>query len=384
MVGLAPAIAPRPVRPGLRSADLAAFVELSAAVRPPQPAGMVGHCCGMLAPARQSRPRPAAHDRQAGRAAADGRDSSHPAAETAHRARRAVLGGIGPGPVRAARRGGPDPRRRRSERARRRCGTRGCCRRYAVSAASGRGRAGVTRRLLQAMAGARHGGAEIFFVRLADALQRAGETQRVLVRPDPDRSRTLQEAGVPLAELRFGSLFDIATRTAFRREIAAWRPDIVLTWMSRATAMCPAGDFVHVGRLGGYYDLQYYRRCQHLIGNTRAIVDYAVSQGWPRERAHYPLGNGVIEAGAAGLPVVATAGDGPAALIENGSSGLLVPLPDEPSDGAVALADAMQQIAGDAALRARLAQGGRAAYEASFTEAAVVGRYRAFFDQVAG
>ena len=44
----------------------------------------------------------------------------------------------------------------------------------------------MTRRLLQAMAGARHGGAEIFFVRLAMALQRVGETQQVLVRPDPD------------------------------------------------------------------------------------------------------------------------------------------------------------------------------------------------------
>jgi glycosyltransferase involved in cell wall biosynthesis len=348
----------------------------------------------------------------------------------------------------------------------------------------------VTRRLLQAMAGARHGGAEIFFVRLALALQRVGETQQVLARPDPDRSPALRGAGIPLVELRFGGPFDVATRTAFRREIAAWRPDIVLTWMSRATAMCPTGDFVHVGRLGGYYDLKFYRRCQHLIGNTRAIVDYAVSQGWPRERAHYlpnfvpdprataaapgpavgrtygaplalalgrlhpnkgfdllldalamtdelhlwiagegplrddlarqaerlglggrvrflgwrddvsalmrtadflvcpsrhePLGNVVIEGWAAGLPVVATASDGPAALIEEGRDGLLVPLTGGPDGGAEALAEAMRRIAGDAGLRARLAQGGRAAYEASFTEAAVVGRYRAFFDEVAG
>ena len=56
----------------------------------------------------------------------------------------------------------------------------------------------------------------------------------------------------------------------------------------------------------------------------------------------------------------------------------------ELGDGAVALAGAMQQLAGEAELRAGLAQGGRAAYEASFTEAAVVGRYRAFFDAVAG
>jgi len=81
---------------------------------------------------------------------------------------------------------------------------------------------------------------------------------------------------------------------------------------------------------------------------------------------------------------VATASDGPAALIEQGRDGLLVPLTRESDGAAEALADAMQRIAGDAELRARLAQGGRAAYEASFTEAAIVGRYRAFFDEVAG
>src|SRR5207253_3839285 len=127
-------------------------------------------------------------------------------------------------PVRAARSGGPDPCRRRSTRAQRRYGARGSPRRRPGGAAAGRGRAGVTRRLLQAMAGARHGGAEIFFVRLAAALQRAGETQRLLIRPDPDRSHALYEAGVSLTELRFGGPFDIATRAAFRREIAAWRP----------------------------------------------------------------------------------------------------------------------------------------------------------------
>ncbi len=73
MVGVAAAIAPGPVRPRLRPADLAAVVALFAAVFPARPAGVVGHRAGLLAPARQSRPRPAAHDRQAGRAAADGR-----------------------------------------------------------------------------------------------------------------------------------------------------------------------------------------------------------------------------------------------------------------------------------------------------------------------
>src|SRR5258707_14959482 len=51
MVGVAPAIAPGPVRSRLRSADLAALVGLSAAIPPPRPAGMVGYRPGMLTPA---------------------------------------------------------------------------------------------------------------------------------------------------------------------------------------------------------------------------------------------------------------------------------------------------------------------------------------------
>ena len=128
----------------------------------------------------------------------------------------------------------------------------------------------MSRRLLQAIAGARHGGAETFFVRLAVALERAGEEQRVLIRRDRDRSRRLRAAGVAVAELAFGGRIDVMTRLAFRRQIAAFRPDIVMTWMSRATSLCPRGDFVHVARLGGYYDLKYYRHCDYLIGNKDA------------------------------------------------------------------------------------------------------------------
>ena len=142
-------------------------------------------------------------------------------------------------------------------------------------------------RLLQAMAGARHGGAESFFVRLAIALARAGTAERVLIRGDAARAKALRDGGVEVTELPFGGLLDLATRRGFRRAIADWRPDVVLTWMNRASRLCPQGDFVHVGRLGGYYDLKYYRHCDHLIGNTRDIVAYLVAQGWPKERAHY-------------------------------------------------------------------------------------------------
>jgi glycosyltransferase involved in cell wall biosynthesis len=338
-------------------------------------------------------------------------------------------------------------------------------------------------RLLQAMAGARHGGAEAFFVRLALALQRAGEEQRVLIRSDAERSAVLRRGGVDVVELRFGGPLDIGTRLGFRRAISGYRPDVVLTWMNRATSLCPRGDFVHVARLGGYYDLKYYRRCDHLIANTRDILAYLVAEGWPEKRAHYlpnfvaaealppvsrrslatpedaplalalgrlhpnkgfdtllaalaavpelhlwlagegelrpalesqadalglrprlrflgwrddvaallaaadllvcasrrePLGNVVIEAWAAGIPVVAAAGEGPRALIKDGETGLLVAI-----DDAAALAEAMRRVAGDAALARRLAAAGRAAYAAEFAEARVVALYREFLARLA-
>jgi glycosyltransferase involved in cell wall biosynthesis len=338
-------------------------------------------------------------------------------------------------------------------------------------------------RLLQAMAGARHGGAEAFFVRLAIALQRAGQEQQLLIRHDADRAAALRRGGVELRELPFAGRLDVATRLGFRRAVASYRPEVVLTWMNRATMLCPRGDFVHVARLGGYYELKYYRRCHHLIGNTIDIVAYLERQGWPKERAHYlpnfvsaataapaaraslatpedaplvlalgrlhrnkgfdtlltalvevpgaylwlagegelrdtlarqarllglesrlrflgwsddtaallaaadllvcpsrrePLGNVVIEAWAAGVPVVATASEGPLALIDDDETGRLVPIDDAP-----ALAVALREVLADPALATRLAEAGRAAYEAEYSEARVVTLYRDFLEQVA-
>jgi glycosyltransferase involved in cell wall biosynthesis len=336
------------------------------------------------------------------------------------------------------------------------------------------------------MAGAEHGGAEAFFERLVAALHRSGLEQKVLIRRNARRAALLRDQGVDVSELPFGGSFDFATRREFQRHIDAYAPRVVLTWMNRATKHCPAskGRFAHVGRLGGYYDLKYYRRCDHLIGNTEDIVAYLAAQGWPPERAHYlpnfvaaekasalprarfdtpaeaplvvalgrlhpnkafdvlldamarlpraylwlagegplrealaaqadrlgigervrflgwrddagavyaaadvfacpsrhePLGNVVIEAWAQGAPVVAAASQGPAKLVADGESGLLAP-PDDPD----ALAAAIGRVLVDKSLAGRLAAGGRAAFEASFTEAAVVARYRAFFDKVAG
>jgi glycosyltransferase involved in cell wall biosynthesis len=137
------------------------------------------------------------------------------------------------------------------------------------------------------MAGAEEGGAEEFFVRLVLALNRVGLEQRVVIRRDARRAERLAQGGVAPVELPFGGWFDVRTRPALRRQIAEFRPDVVLSWMSRATRHCPSGGFVHAARLGGYYDLKYYRRCEYLIGDTRDIVAWCVAQGWPGDRVRY-------------------------------------------------------------------------------------------------
>lgn len=144
-------------------------------------------------------------------------------------------------------------------------------------------------RVLQTMAGAEFGGAEAFFVRLAIALEQSGVEHRAIIRENKARVQLLKEGGVSPVQLPFGGALDFRTGMMISREIRNFKPDVVLTWMNRATKLTPAGKgkFVKVARLGGYYDLKYYRDCDHLVGNTQDIVDYLVKEGWPADRAHY-------------------------------------------------------------------------------------------------
>ncbi|MGE0746523.1 MAG: glycosyltransferase [Rhodospirillales bacterium] len=342
-------------------------------------------------------------------------------------------------------------------------------------------------RVLHAIAGGEVGGAEAFFVRLVRALAGAGIEQFVVMRPNPARAAGLAAAGVPAAEARFGGAFDLATAGAIARAGEAFRPDVMLAWMSRAARFAARARRrappVLAARLGGYYKLKYYQGCDHLIGNTPDIVGWIVGQGWPKDRVHFlpnfvddaalppiaraavgtpadapvilalgrlhrnkgfdvllhalpyvpgavlwiagegperealmtladelriadrvrflgwrddvaallaaadllccpsrhePLGNVVIEAWAHRRPVVAAAAAGPAWLVAAEETGLLAPV-DDPS----ALAAALRRLTGDPALAARLSAAGRRAYEDRFAEAAVVARYRDFFERIA-
>ena len=142
-------------------------------------------------------------------------------------------------------------------------------------------------RVLQIMAGAEYGGAEAFFIRLVQALHRAGLEQNVVIRENPRRAESLNSEGIEVVQLPFGGFFDFRTTAALKRQIKEFQPGVVMTWMNRATNKCPPGKFVHVARLGGYYNIKYYWKCDHLIGNTEEIVEYLCELGSPKERGHF-------------------------------------------------------------------------------------------------
>lgn len=160
-------------------------------------------------------------------------------------------------------------------------------------------------RMAHVMAGAREGGAELFFERLTTALHQAGDDVLPVIRRDTGRAARLRLSGLNPVQLGFGGALDLLTRPRLRRHLRAFAPRLVMAWMSRAAVMCPPGDYVLVGRLGGYYDLRRFRHCDHLVANTRGLVAWIEGQGWPAARVrHLPnFAPDLAGAGPATLPV---------------------------------------------------------------------------------
>jgi len=142
-------------------------------------------------------------------------------------------------------------------------------------------------RLMQVLAGAAHGGAETFFTDMALALERRGVVQKLAIRGFADRVSYLEASNCDVHTFKFGGPLDLITPRKLDRMARDFQPNVLLGWMNRACNVLPRGPFTRVGRLGGYYDLKYYNRCDHLICNTPDLVQYAIGEGWPAERISY-------------------------------------------------------------------------------------------------
>lgn len=131
------------------------------------------------------------------------------------------------------------------------------------------------------------GGSETFFVTLTLGLKRAGANVRSVLKGNDIREAALREAGVPFSVLPFFRRFDWLTERRFRHIAKAFLPDVVLTITGRGAAMTPPGVYALIGRLGGYYNFDYFRRCDYLVCNTPDLVRYVTEGGWANERVFY-------------------------------------------------------------------------------------------------
>lgn len=334
--------------------------------------------------------------------------------------------------------------------------------------------------VLHLLGTAGEGGAETYFLDLVAALADAGVAEAAAIRANPNRQAALSALGVATCIQRFGGPVDLLTRPRVAAFARRTDTKLALAWMNRAARHTPKGPWARVGRLGGYYNLKYYRGFDELVANTEDIADWAVRQGWPAGKIRFipnfaaaapeaapldragmdtppdaplllamgrlheskahdvalealtripdawlwiagagpleaklqamaaalgvagrvrflgwrtdasalyrtadvcvfpsryePLGNVVIQAWAHGLPVVAAASQGPAALIRDGEDGLLVP-----TDDAAALAAAIRRLFAEPDLGARLAHAGVERVAREFSPGAVVAQWRQLF-----
>lgn len=140
------------------------------------------------------------------------------------------------------------------------------------------------------------GGAENFFMRLVLALQAAGEEVAAVSRARSLVAREL-DGKVEQMHAPMSSPFDLWSRRKLAGMIRRWRPDVVQTYMTRATVLThvrPAAGAVHVARLGGYYKVDRFRHAHAFVGNTRGICDFLIRHGIAPEKVFH-IGNFVAE-----------------------------------------------------------------------------------------
>ncbi|MGH6873016.1 MAG: glycosyltransferase [Rhizomicrobium sp.] len=143
-------------------------------------------------------------------------------------------------------------------------------------------------RVMTVAAGAEFGGSETFFVSLTLALKRAGVDVRAAMKPFPIREQAFDAAGIPAtAAPFFYPPLDFYTPWRIRRAARAFRPDCVLTFTGRGGAMTPPGDYALIGRLGGYYRIEYFRRCDYLVCITPDLVRHVTEGGFSKDKVFF-------------------------------------------------------------------------------------------------
>jgi glycosyltransferase involved in cell wall biosynthesis len=180
-------------------------------------------------------------------------------------------------------------------------------------------------------------------------------------------ARFRQEFGLPAAGPVCAAVTQFIPRKDPRLLLAAWNlvrqqwPD------ARLLLFGSGGQEARLRRLAGpgVVFAGFRPDLPHFLGHVDLLLHAARREG---------LGLALLEAQAAGVPVVAAAVGGVVEAVEHGRTGLLVPVGD-----AAALAAAVLALLGDPARRRALGAAGRERVVREFSPAAMAGAYRSLY-----
>lgn len=140
-------------------------------------------------------------------------------------------------------------------------------------------------RLLQVMLAPGDGGAETFFEKLAIAFQSVGVQQCLVICRHTERRERLEAAGCEVIEIPAKGWRKWLAKSAVRTIANDFQPTVQLAWMSRAAgALSRLPRCINMARLGGYYPIKYYSKCDWLLGNTPSVITYLEEIGWASDR----------------------------------------------------------------------------------------------------
>jgi len=131
----------------------------------------------------------------------------------------------------------------------------------------------------------REGGAERFFVNLAQAFARDGIDQRFVIRPNRTWDAEIAALG-PVIRNNFTRISPMTAVLHLQVELLVrqWKPHAVMAWMPRAARLMHRWpDTVKLARLGDFpAHLRHFGNCDLLVGNIPAIGDHCARIGWTR------------------------------------------------------------------------------------------------------
>jgi glycosyltransferase involved in cell wall biosynthesis len=129
------------------------------------------------------------------------------------------------------------------------------------------------------------GGAERFFVNLANALNERGIEQKFIIRPGRVWRDEISDCGEIIEKhYRRVSLSQFWLQRRVNQLLRDFKPDALLSWMPRASRLIPPyPQAIKIARLGDFpKKIDHFKNCDVIIGNVPGIGERCRNLGWDK------------------------------------------------------------------------------------------------------